>query len=372
MTAAQQPPVNSAHRFAHIDAMRALAVLLVVVAHAGLEFVVPGGSGVTIFFSISGFIITFLLLRERDRTRGFSIKGFYFRRTLKIGPPFLLLIVLPTVAYAAFAPVRLDRVLPQVFFVYDWVYYKDPGGVLPGTSVLWSLAIEEQFYIVFAILWFTIVRSSRWGIALAVTAICAIAYGTIARFVMAAAGVGAEPRIYYGSDTRLDGIAWGVLTALFTYELLARPEWMPKARTALGRDLVLISAIGLYLLSLVVRDEWFRNTIRYTLQSVSACLVIVYGLLPGGGRLRSVFYRIALWKPVALTGLASYSIYLVHLPLMVVWHRYGPHLALGLQVALYSAGGLLAGMIAYELIEVPAQRLGHGHRFRSWRWAARE
>jgi hypothetical protein len=62
------PVLAPSGRYAHLDAMRAFAVMVVVLAHAGLQHVVPGGSGVTIFFSISGFIITFLLLRERDRT----------------------------------------------------------------------------------------------------------------------------------------------------------------------------------------------------------------------------------------------------------------------------------------------------------------
>ncbi|MGF0263595.1 acyltransferase family protein [Rhodococcus ruber] len=79
-------------RFAHIDAMRAAAVILVVLAHGGLGDVIPGGSGVTVFFTISGFIITFLVLRERDKTSAFAIGPFYYRRVLKIVPPLLIAI----------------------------------------------------------------------------------------------------------------------------------------------------------------------------------------------------------------------------------------------------------------------------------------
>src|SRR3954469_19419128 len=93
---APEPPLNSANRFAHIDAMRAVAVGLVVVAHAGLDRVVPGGSGVTIFFSISGFIITYLVLRERDSAGGFAVGHFYLRRALKLGPPLVVIVFIPT------------------------------------------------------------------------------------------------------------------------------------------------------------------------------------------------------------------------------------------------------------------------------------
>ncbi|WP_181365120.1 acyltransferase family protein [Arthrobacter sp. HMWF013] len=86
--------------------MRAFAVMLVVVAHAGLGLIIPGGSGVTIFFTISGFIITYLMLRERDKTGGFSLGGFYFRRAVKIAPPLILAVVIPTLIYAIFEDIN--------------------------------------------------------------------------------------------------------------------------------------------------------------------------------------------------------------------------------------------------------------------------
>ncbi len=87
---------NTAGRFAHIDAMRAFAVLLVVVAHAGAGLIVPGGSGVTIFFAISGLIITLLVLREQYKTGGFAIGGFFFRRAAKILPPLIVVVLVPS------------------------------------------------------------------------------------------------------------------------------------------------------------------------------------------------------------------------------------------------------------------------------------
>ena len=157
-------------QFAHLDAMRAAAVMLVVLAHAGLE-VVPGGSGVTIFFVISGFIITHLVLKEHRRTGGFDIAGFYRRRALKLAPPLLVALVLPTALYAWLVrPVSLGDFLGQVFFFFNWRYTDSQVDVLPGSIVVWSLSIEEQFYVAFALIWLLLVGRRRPATALAVLA----------------------------------------------------------------------------------------------------------------------------------------------------------------------------------------------------------
>ena len=146
------PPVErvretsgSGHRLDYLDAMRAAAVSLVVVMHSGLT-ITPGDGGVVVFFVISGYIITRLLLTERARTGGFDLYGFYRRRLYKLAPPLLAVVVLPTFVYAAFRPVDWGAVAAQVGFAYNWTKIYDYQGsleVLPGSEVVWSLAIEE-------------------------------------------------------------------------------------------------------------------------------------------------------------------------------------------------------------------------------------
>ena len=148
-------------RFAHIDAMRAAAVLIVVVSHAGVTFV-PGGSGVTIFFVVSGFIITYLLLRERDRTGGFDIRNFYLRRALKIFPPFAAIVMIPTLIYSLFRYINPYDFLGQILFFFNWRYTDGYADVLPGSHLTWSLSIEEQFYLVFAAIWMLTVKSRHY------------------------------------------------------------------------------------------------------------------------------------------------------------------------------------------------------------------
>ena len=198
--------------------------MLVVVAHAGLQRLVPGGAGVTIFFSISGFVITYLLLRERQRAGGFAVRSFYLRRVLKIGPPLIVIVVVPSFVYAAVTH-RLDwdALISQVFFYYNWYGIAGGQGQLPGTGVVWSLSIEEQFYIAFAIFWLVAHRSRYYFQLVVSLGVIAVVVSEVARFWLALTVGDESNRIYHGTDTRMGGIALGVLTAaLFVH--LSRAE----------------------------------------------------------------------------------------------------------------------------------------------------
>lgn len=357
MSAPVSPPLNSASRFAHIDAIRAFAVMLVVVAHAGLGHVVPGGSGVTIFFSISGFIITYLLLRERDRTQGFSAGGFYLRRALKIMPPFILIIVFPTLIFSAWEDIDGTAFASQVFFVFNWWYIWEKGGTLDGTAVVWSLSIEEQFYILFAIVWLIAVKLKHWRVVMFITALLGIVYSTLMRVSMASSGPSLSERIYYGSDTRLDGIAWGVLAALAFHLWQEKGSAQLPVIRLLASDWNLVISIAIYLLSLLIRDEWFRDTFRYSLQSIATCSIICYGLLPGAGQLRRSFYKVSQLKAISLIGLSSYSIYLSHL-LIMKWLREYLDMPLLAGVLVLSLAGVGAGIAVYKFVEVPFHKIG--------------
>lgn len=356
MSSTSTVPLNSSNRFAHIDAMRAFAVLLVVLAHAGAGSIIPGGSGVTIFFTISGYIITSLLLRERDRTGGFAIGYFYERRLAKLAPPFFVAILVPTAIYAlAGGPIDALAVVAQTFFVFNWLLVQGSPDVLPGSDVVWSLSVEEQFYIVFALVWILIARRS-WAVrALTVLAALAVVASVGLRIWLQFSGASAD-RIYFGSDTRLEGIAWGILSSV-AYWHYQRAGISTKGTgmfaRIFSRDWSLLVAAALFLASVLIRDEWFRGTLRFTLQSWAALLVILYGLLPGQGRVRSVFYRISLWRPITLIGLASYSIYLVHLVLFRVLEPYTEWIPTAPKLLLLVAVGIGAGILLYRLVEVP-------------------
>ncbi|MGV3017184.1 acyltransferase family protein [Rothia sp. 88186D007BW] len=371
------------NRYAHIDAMRAFAVLLVVFSHAGLTFV-PGGSGVTIFFAISGFIITYLLLRERDKTGGFDVAGFYIRRLLKIAPPLILAIVIPTLIYRAMggAVDTLDF-LGQIFFFFNLRYLDSQITVLPGTHVMWSLSIEEQFYLVFALIWLVLVRWGAYRRALTVLGVAVALYSSLSRWVLHDAGASAD-RIYFGTDTRMEAIAIGMLTALW-YHRYARDEivlgrkitgrhyrpgalaWGGRTIPLLGRNWVFCAALGVYLLTLVIRDDTFRDTVRYSLQAWAASAIMLWGLVASRQPLGAAVHRFLAWRPLQLIGLSSYSIYLVH---DVLFKALEPHLH-GLpnpaQVALLAPLGVAAGVAIYLVVEVPVMHFKDRHFGAGWK-----
>lgn len=371
------------NRYAHIDAMRAFAVLLVVFSHAGLDFV-PGGSGVTIFFAISGFIITYLLLRERDKTGGFDVAGFYIRRLLKIGPPLLLAIVVPTLIYrVAGGEVDTLDFLGQIFFFFNLRYLDSQITVLPGTHVMWSLSIEEQFYLVFALIWLVMVRWHSCHRALTVLGVAVILYSSITRFVLHDAGASID-RIYFGTDTRMEAIAIGMLTALW-YHTYAQDEMLVGRQVSgrhyrsgarlnngrtipvLGRNVVLIAAVGVYLFTLVLRDETFRDTLRYSLQAWSASALMLWGLAAARQPLGAYVHRVLAWQPLQLVGLSSYSIYLVHDVLFKAIEPYLHGWTTLAQVALLAPLGVGVGVLMYLSVEVPVMRFKDRHFGAKWK-----
>lgn len=347
------PAVNSANRFAHIDALRAYAVLVVVLAHGGLGRIVPGGSGVTIFFSISGFIITYLLLRERDKTGGFDTVGFYLRRAFKILPPLLIAVALPSLIWALSNPIDWGAFLAQIFFVYNWWKVAGVPDVLPGTGVVWSLSIEEQFYIVFALIWLVTVRSRYWRQITVSLAVAGILWATVARVLL----VGDDARIYYGSDTRLDGIAYGMLIAVAYHAWQSRGARPGALSRTIGSWPVPYLAVAVYLATLLFRDEWFRDTFRFTLQSLAACALILYGLMAQSGFTQRALFAVSRWKPVELIGLASYSIYLVHLTAIIALEPLLADLPTAARMPLSMVVGVAAGILMYYVVEKPTHRL---------------
>jgi peptidoglycan/LPS O-acetylase OafA/YrhL len=345
-------------RYAHIDAMRAVAVMLVVVAHTEIGGI-PGGSGVTIFFTISGFIITLLLLNERERTGGFNVRGFYVRRLFKLFPPFLVIVLVPTAVYWALGnEISWPYVGAQTFFIFNWATLLRPFGpieILPGSSVVWSLSIEEQFYIVFALIWLALVARRRFFPLITATAVAAIVLPLALRLVLAAGGGEAvSERIYWGTDTRLDAIAIGVIAAI-AYKAFTVGRF-PIAARVLAHPSWIVIAPTVYLGTVIFRDEWFRDTFRFTLQASVAAVVILWGLLDTGSRLRRLFSAVTNVRIVQIVGLASYSIYLAHASVNALVESWTSRLPRAAEVPLLIVLGSATGIVAWLLLERPAER----------------
>jgi peptidoglycan/LPS O-acetylase OafA/YrhL len=352
---AERVPVNSAKRFAPIDALRAFAVALVLFEHAGFTKI-PGDAGVTVFFTISGFIITFILLRERDRTGRFDVGRFYRRRALKLAPPFVVAILIPTLIYAIFSPVSWGAVASQVLFSYNWVQVfaeKASYLVLPGSDVVWSLAVEEQFYIVFALIWLLLVRRRWWAVGLTTVAVLAIVTSNTLRLTIVLSGqyLDHPDRLLRATDARMDAIAWGVLAAV-GYHLWesGRLRWISR----FSHDAVAIAAVVVFFGMYAYQSPSSDIALRGALQPICALAIILYSLQPTGSRLQNAFYRVTSWRWVQLIGLASYSLYIGHD--VVVAPLYDAVLsALGLWLggAVLIALGAAVGFLIYFLVERP-------------------
>ncbi|CAN5142652.1 hypothetical protein BH09ACT12_BH09ACT12_08010 [soil metagenome] len=358
---ALEPPLNAARRLAHVDGLRAAAVLLVVLMHSGLT-VVPGDGGVVVFFVISGYIITSVLIRELTLSGGFRPRRFYVRRGLKLGPPLALLIVIPTLVYALFRPVSWAAAASQVGFSYNWFAVARPESaeqVLPGSDVVWSLAIEEQFYIGFAVLWIILVRWPRWRALTALVAAAVMVGSFVTRWILVsglegpARGLDAATfnHLYRGTDTRVEAIALGVLLALgLDAHARGRLAWMARLRS----DVVPVVAGLLFVAaSVVFRNDWTEVAFRPTVQGLCAALVIAYGLMPTGTAVQGLFYRLTGARWVQVIGLASYSIYLAHFPLIELIGALAPGAPDPVVFGVNVLVGVGAGVLCYRWVEVP-------------------
>lgn len=350
--------IGASSRFEHIDALRAVAVLLVAISHAGLGSIVPGGAGVTIFFTISGFIITFILLREKERFGRFEVSKFYWKRLLKLGPPLLVLIIIPTFVYSLFAQIDLHAVLGQIFFFYNWVKIAGDANVLPGSGVTWSLAIEEQFYIGFSVFWLFASRTKNYVRVVQALSLIAVVWAVTTRIVLVAFHSSGD-RIEFGTDSRLDSIAIGILCATI-YSVGSRakvgPTWSSKVIGSSRSPWVLIGASLLFLAATAVPSDFFRETFRYFLQSAAVGAIILYGMSGPSDSLGRAYVAFCRLRLMQLIGLASYSIYLVHVPLYELMALFPPANGSALFVPIKACLGVAAGVLAWRFIEVPIER----------------
>ena len=142
---------TSSHYIPGLDGLRAISVLLVVIAHAGFARYVPGDLGVTVFFFISGFLITNLLISEIDASRTINIQQFYIRRYLRLSPELYFFVLVCTLVSFQFYSVPWLDTLGSLFYFQNYVriFFPTETPDTPLTfSHLWSLSVEEHFYLI--------------------------------------------------------------------------------------------------------------------------------------------------------------------------------------------------------------------------------
>jgi peptidoglycan/LPS O-acetylase OafA/YrhL len=300
-------------------------VLLVVLAHSGFGTIIPGGLGVTIFFFLSGYLITTLMLAESECFGNISILSFYARRVFRLGPPLLItLAVAYGLNYAGLLPgqITFEGFAAQLlYFANYFSIFFDPGGdkVPAGTAILWSLAVEEHFYIFFPLIMSFFVRSVVQPRTIGIVFITACSVILMWRIHLVRAPEFFTDRTYLASDTRIDSIIYGCLMAVLINPLRASPR--SKTMSSLQWTLFSIG-IGLLLLCLIYRNPVFRETFRYSLQGIAFIPIFYFAILFHDN---AIFRHLNSVLAIRL-GTYSYVIYLSHQIILFAIHKNAPFL----------------------------------------------
>jgi peptidoglycan/LPS O-acetylase OafA/YrhL len=328
-----------------LDGLRAVSVFLVIQYHFGWNRV-PGDLGVSAFFVLSGFLITWLLLKEHARTGTVSLMGFYWRRTVRIFPAYYVFLAVSFLWDAHRGDPRSEPATVSAL-TYTLNYYNALHGH-PSSSVAhaWSLAVEEQFYLLWPALFLLAMPLGRAGVArVLVLAIAAVAAWRSALYL---SGIAGEAYAYNAFDTRFDNLAVGCLLAvLLTHRPAAR-----AASSIAGRWWGPLVTAALLVASRTMLGDRYHYSVGFTVDAILVAVLIVQLLLVHSARA----WRWLDHPTVRYLGLLSYPLYLYHGFGISVARRLpalpGP---VGLAVACAAATAIAA--VSYHVVERPAMRL---------------
>jgi peptidoglycan/LPS O-acetylase OafA/YrhL len=307
------PPATIGFRLGQrpaLDGVRAIAVLAVMAHHGYVPFFRGGSIGVDIFFVLSGFLITGLLLEEWEKTSGISFRKFYLRRALRLLPALVVLLLFVEVySLVILRGPRLweiqKAVLAVLFYVANWVSIMHPDRLGP-LSHAWSLSIEEQFYLLWPPVLFLLLHYRlRIARIAAVIALITISVAVHRAFVWT--GPASAWRIYNGLDTRIDELLAGCALAAALSAGCIRVDWL--------RILVRWSyqpAIAL-ILYLVSRPLSPHIMYKFGWPIVEICLVVILYRLMGWEN--TILHRLLESPSLVWIGRLSYGLYLWHFPI---------------------------------------------------------
>jgi len=366
--------VPAPFRVVGLDGVRAIAVTLVILFHLTPGTTVGGYLGVDIFFVVSGFLITSLLVRERADSGRVRLGAFWARRARRLLPALGILVLVCCSAAALIGGDVLvglgTQVLGTATFSSNWLLLAS-GSSYFGDSVpelfrnLWSLAVEEQFYLVWPLL--LVLVLFRMPRPLRVVGVTLLAVASA--LAMAALWTPADAtRVYYGTDTHAFGLAIGAVLALLatTWPRHAL-DWPRGVRTALGISgpLALLALLGMA--ATMTGDTAF--VFRGGLVVVALLTAIVIAALRVPGTPLAALLELGAFRWI---GRRSYGLYLWHWPAFVLvvsafpsWPRDGASgWALGGIALVITAA---AAALSYRFVEQPIRRLGLAATLRLWR-----
>ena len=338
-----------------LDGLRGGAFLLVFLGHAlpaAMLRYVPPAFGVTVFFVLSGYLITTLLRKEYDRTATVNFRDFYLRRALRILPPFYIVLALSSVLTAVHAvdgQVTLPSLAAYVLHGANyWHIYRGLDQVPGGTSVYWSLSVEEHFYLLFPLLYFAM-RHFRLSARQQLATIVSLCGAVLAwRLVLVGVFNADHERLYRASDTRVDAILAGCALAVYGNPMLDRSRFSDRS----WRWVALPLGAVVLLMTSVIRYPLFQEAFKGSLQAAALIPFFVVAIrCPKWGPMR-LFNT----KLMGFFGLLSYGLYLTHRTvLMLVENWVTTNLLVTVPLALGISVAFCYGM--YVFVEGPCAKL---------------
>ncbi len=364
-----------------LDGIRALAVLGVMLYHADLPWMPGGFLGVDVFFVLSGFLITSLILEEFDRRGKIDFKAFYIRRARRLLPALLLMLAVVGVAAAFFyrdaAPAFRTDAIASLFYVNNWWYiaadqsYFEFIGRPPLLKHLWSLSIEEQFYLIWPAITLIALKFGKRR-AVLITALVGAIASTIWMAVLSVSNGFPEladpSRAYFGTDSHIMGLLIGAALAV-----VWRPGRLPTKLVPGAK--ILLTGIGVASLLAVIWVFWqvgefsgFLYRGGFLLFALLVAVLVAMASHPG-----SPFGAMLGTQPWRYIGQRSYGLYLWHWPIFMVTR---PDLDIGLDglPLLILRFGLTFGVaeLSYRYVEMPIRRGAIKKFIAQWRGAPEE
>ena len=346
---------NSKTYFATLDGWRALSVIAVILFHGRFGFfsddsfmwriAAHGEIGVEVFFAISGFLISSLLLQEFHRTGRISIHGFYLRRFFRIVPAYYLVVaVIATLGILKIIPLNSGDLPSCVFFYRN---YRPLGmGPLGGfyTAHFWSLAIEEHFYILWPTL-LLLVKPRRIGVVAAAIALAVNFWREFEIHRYARADLFTQQSLLAHTDMRIDSLLWACVAAIYFPELKKFFDRIP------------FNEVWLFFAGVVIATIAFHIPGSFFILAVTLPLLVLSTVLKPKG----IFGRILDSLPLRWIGTLSYSIYLWQELFLPEDSSMKAHGVLGyFQQGPWNLITILAcACLTYYLLERPMNRLGH-------------
>jgi peptidoglycan/LPS O-acetylase OafA/YrhL len=329
-----------------LDGVRAFAVLAVVAWHARGQWFPGGYIGVDIFFVLSGFLITTILLAERERTGRISVGSFYLRRALRLFPALFLMCAVVAVALLLLPGIAersatLLGVLTAVTYTSSLVAAAGSSETLGWMIPTWSLSVEEYFYLLwpFALLAATSKRARHLRSVILAVAALAVAY----RFLAPPLFGWNLQRVVYAADTRAEQLLIGCLLAvLLRASRRSVPTWVAMTVGGILTAFVVMPK--------TLTEDWYP-AVGSTIVAVLAA-VLIAGLAQEPTRLPG---RLLSLKPLVWVGQRSYGIYLWNLP--IVGFVAATTLSDDVQLATKLALTFLIPAISYRWVEIPFRRL---------------